>query len=54
MKKRYTAEVTAQLGNGEKVTAYQPVEAESAEAAAEQINASNPSIVVKKIVERSD
>ena len=52
MKKRYTVEVTAQLGNGEKVVAYTVQSAQSAEEAMSAVNESSTDVVAKKAVER--
>ncbi|AFY40028.1 hypothetical protein Lepto7376_3872 [[Leptolyngbya] sp. PCC 7376] len=54
MKKRYTVEVTAQLGNGEKVDAYTTTSANSPSEAMEKVNQSSASIVAKKAVDRDE
>ena len=50
--KTYCVEVTAQLPNGEKVTAYTTQAASSPSEAMEKINESNESIVAKKAIEK--
>ena len=52
MKKRYTVELTAQLKNGEKVTAYTTVEAENEESATKKLTETDPNIVVKEVKEK--